>query len=76
LVGDENSIKNFWRQLEEHLQLYLDSLDSSGWHDEEMTCGSKIIYDPDDLTGQNNQYNIDYIRTGAADAEKWDAIFF
>ncbi len=72
-VGDEHSIDVFRRQLEEHLHLYLDS---SGRHYEEVKCCSKIIYNSNDLTGQNNRYNIVYIISGATDAETQDAKLF
>jgi hypothetical protein len=37
---------------------------------------SRVIYDPSDLTGHNNRYNIDYIISGSTDAETQDARFF
>jgi hypothetical protein len=37
---------------------------------EDVKRSTRIIYDPTDLTRENNVYNIDYIPSGATDAEE------
>jgi hypothetical protein len=43
---------------------------TSGTHFEDVKRLTRIIYDPTDLTRENNVYNIDYIPSGATDAEE------
>ncbi len=69
-MGDEHSIEIFRRQQEQHLQLYLRT---SGKHYEKVKSSSKIIYDPSDLTQENNHYSIDYIPSGKTEADLWKA---
>ncbi len=45
-------------------------MSTSGTHFEDVKRLTRIIYDPTDLTRENNVYNIDYISSGATDAEK------
>jgi hypothetical protein len=72
-VGVEHSIDVFGRQLEEYLLLYLSARSR---HYEEVKRCSRVVYDPSDLTGHNNRYNIDYVISGSMDAETQDAISF
>jgi len=53
-------------QLEDHLLQYINT---SGQHYEEVKRGTKIVYDPNDLTREGNCYNIDFIPSGNSDEE-------
>jgi hypothetical protein len=46
---------------------------TSGRHYEEVKRCTRIVYDPNDLTGINNQHNVEYIPSGETDAQLQEA---
>ena len=72
-VGDERSLNRFRQQLEEHLNLYLRT---NGRHYRDVKRSTKIIYDPNDLSREQNEYNIDFVPNGVDDADRMEALGF
>jgi hypothetical protein len=69
-VGDEYTIDMFWQGLQDHLANYFRT---SGRHYEEVKQCTRIVFDPNELTGINNQHNVEYIPSGEMDAQLQEA---
>ncbi len=72
-MGDERSLNRFRQQLEEHLNLYLRT---NGRHYGDVKRSTKIIYDPNDLSREQNKYNIAFVPNGVDDADRMEALGF